>query len=153
VSDPRTDFFLSEADSTAASFAACVCLWCCFGITPERSQAAAGEDGVMHDRINDQRAYVDRIMAFRQTVSDYDEVVDAATTVIPRHVADFIKSSPCGPALGYFLVKNLETCRRIVWMPRDPAARALKRLESRLHAPRLALVHNIDAAAGITARK
>ena len=92
------------------------------------------------------RAFAARVIAFAQTVPDYEEVVDAATVLIPHHVVDYIKTSPLGAALGYFLAKNLETCRRIAWMPRAQANQELKRLESKLQGPRLFLVHNIDDA-------
>jgi hypothetical protein len=104
----------------------------------------------MHNRLNAQRAYVDRITAFRETVSDYDEVIAAAMVPIPQHVADYLKTSLNGPALGYFLAKNLGRCRRITWMSHDRAIHALKRLEKKFQAPRLSMVHNVDAIGGPT---
>ena len=91
-------------------------------------------------------AFQARKLAFAQTVSDYEQVMSRAYVQIPPYVADYIKASTVGPALGYFLAKNLETCRRIAWMPHARAIQELTRLASKLRAPRLVLVHNADDA-------
>jgi hypothetical protein len=139
----------------ADEFAEICALFCCgfaVSLSPEPGLPGAGGEtceALLTEiaAIEAQRTYIDRLVAFARTVPDYDEVLGAATVLIPEHVADFLKSSPNGPAVGYFLAKNLHRCRRITWMTPARAIHALKRLEAKLQAPRLALVHNVDAIA------
>ena len=87
------------------------------------------------------RVFLECCIAFAQTVPDYNEVVGKAQIPIPQHVVDYIKTSPNGAALGYHLAKNLETCRRVAWMPRARAIEVLKKIERTLQVSRLSLVH------------
>lgn len=74
--------------------------------------------------------------AFAESVDDYLEVTRSQDLPISPHMAEVIAESDDGPALAYYLGKNLEIAERIASLPFGAAARELGRIEERLAAER-----------------
>lgn len=93
-----------------------------------------------------ENAFETRKRAFAQTVPDYEEVMTKSDVELPLEVVKYLKASPLGVIVAYFLAKDRETCQRVAWMPGAQAMQALMRLERKVRAPRLTLVRGVDDA-------
>lgn len=81
------------------------------------------------------QTFQQREAEFAAKQADYRETVYTADLPITTDMAAIIAESPDGPALAYFLGKNLDKAREIAQLPPVLAARELGRIEARLSAP------------------
>lgn len=73
---------------------------------------------------------------FAKTVDDYHEVTRSASLPVTAEMAQVIAESDDGPALAYYLGKNIAIAEQISSMPPLAAARELGRIEMKLAAER-----------------
>jgi hypothetical protein len=77
------------------------------------------------------QTYQGKLKEFRAATPDFDEVLADADMDVGRAVLDEIFSHEQGPALAYYLAKNLDEAERLKKLPPVALAREVGRLESR----------------------
>ncbi len=101
-----------------------------------KSEKAEAEKSELQTQFQKQvKAHNERLQAFRETVDDFDEVIeDVAHVQIPVAVEDLILDSDLGPAVMYELAKDPEELERVCKLSPMRAAREIGKIEARIKA-------------------
>jgi hypothetical protein len=79
-----------------------------------------------------QSEFATREAQFAKDVEDYYEATRDSSLPITQEIAEIVAESEDGPALAYYLAKNIDVTRRIAQLSPTAAARELGRIEARL---------------------
>jgi hypothetical protein len=104
-------------------------------LTSSAREAVTRELKAERDRQESERrwtSFTTRESDFATSVSDYHEVTRNPRLPITEDIAEVIAESDDGPALAYYLGKNLAVADQIARLPPKLAARELGRIEARL---------------------